>query len=95
MLAVPETVGSNYMGRSDIGSPSGLSVVRLFALCLCRGMAHSRARNTVIQQYDDDIRTVDDTFSVQNKTGTATEITVGVNDKDPFSVVMVRLSGSC
>ena len=58
MLAVPETVGSNYMGRSDIGSPSGLSVVRLFALCLCRGMAHSRARNTVIQQYDDDIQSM-------------------------------------
>ena len=57
-------------------------------------MAHSRARNTVIQQYDDDIRTVDDTFSVQNKTGTATESMVGVNDEYPFLVVMVRLSGS-
>ena len=68
MLAVPETVSSNYMGRA--GSPSSLPRVRLFASCLYRGKAHSRARNTEeIHQYDDHIQSKTRSRTKQNGHG--------------------------
>ena len=84
-------------GGPDNGSSSSLCVVRLFVLRQYRGMAHSRARTTVIHQYDDDIQSVSMTcwwhIPTKNKKGTATEIMAEVIDENPFPVVTVRLSG--
>ena len=59
-------------------------------------MAHTRARNNVFHQHEDDIqlatrsRTEQNGHSHINYTGS----TVGVSDEDAFPVVMVRVSGS-
>ena len=77
---VPSAMGlqqnSHFLGqRSMMPLPGHVStsqdakLARLFASCLWRGMAHSRARNTVIHQYDYDIQSVAGSRTKQNGHG--------------------------
>ena len=55
-------------------------------------MAHSRARNTVIHQYVDDILSMTRSRTKQNGHGHIS-YGIGVHDENPFPVVVVRQSG--